>query len=91
MVTGERSDFPDGNLNTLLRLTRARHRKFEQLGRADDLLVRLNQRGLEITKDDLSLVAGLVEEADEIERQMQDIPGSKVWRGHIVPLEEKDG
>jgi len=89
--TGERRDFePDGNLNTLLRLTRARYRKFEQLERADDLLFRLNQRGQEIKKEDLTLVADLVEEADEIERQMQEIPGSKVWRGHIVPLEEDE-
>lgn len=92
MVTGEHPDFErTGDLDRLLKLTRDRYRKFVQLRRADDLLYRLAQRGQEIKKDDFSLVNDLVDEVDEIERQMREIPGSNVWREErAVPAEDGD-
>lgn len=58
--------------------------------RADDLLGVIFKQGKDINADDLSLIRDLVDEVDEIERQISHIPGSKhSMRGsEVVPVED---
>jgi len=83
--TGEHDqpdESPPGDLNRLLKLARDRYRKLVQMEQADELLFRLAERGHEISKADFSLLRELIDEANELERQMEEIPGSVLSRGY---------
>lgn len=93
--TGEHDD-PDepapGDLNRLLRLTRDRYKKMVQMQRVDDLLFLLAQRGQDIGRSEFSLLNELIDETNEIERRISEIPVAKLGdRGRGVPIRVEEG
>lgn len=97
--TGEHDDAnepPPGDLNRLLKLTRDRYKKMAQMETADHLLgvmlEEAREAGRDLSRQHLAFLNGLIEETNEIERQISYIPGSKhSMRGHdAVPIESDD-